>query len=172
MLLVFPFCLWWFFAGEYTFMDLPGGSDGLRTFLLCRRPGFNPWSRKIPWRWLPTPIFLLGEFHGHSSLEGYSLWGCKESDTTEWLTHTHRQEDKEMCKIVPGNSVESVAKVKFRTRWQGSRWMWNTSLSMDTSGIHLQTQTCMQNTSWEWTGVRDQWKRIYRTMQNSAGQRN
>ena len=41
-----------------------------------------------------------------------------------------------MCKIVPGNSVESVAKVKFRTRWQGSRWMWNTSLSMDTSGIH------------------------------------
>ena len=25
--------------------------------------------------------------------------------------------------------------------------MWSTSLSMDTSGIHLQTQKCMQNTS-------------------------
>ena len=28
----------------------------------CRRPGFNPWVRKIPWRmeWKPTTIFLLG----------------------------------------------------------------------------------------------------------------
>ena len=39
-----------------------------------------------------------------------------------------------------------------RTRWRRSRWMWSTSLSMDTSGIHLQTQKHMQNTSWEWTG--------------------
>ena len=39
--------------------------------------------------------------------------------------------------------------------------MWSTSLSTDTSGIHLQTQKCMQNTSWEQTGVPDQRKRIY-----------
>ena len=33
--------------------------------------------RKIPWRreWLPTPVFLPGEFHGQRSLEGYSPWG-------------------------------------------------------------------------------------------------
>ena len=39
------------------------GSD--RNLLQCRRPRFNPWVRKIPWRreWLPTPIFLPGEFH-------------------------------------------------------------------------------------------------------------
>ena len=36
--------------------------------------------------WLPTPIFLPREFHGHRSLAGYSPWGHKESDTTEWLT--------------------------------------------------------------------------------------
>ena len=42
----------------------------------------------------------------------------------------------------------------------------------DTSGIHLQTQKCMQNTSCERTGVPDQWKRIYRTMQNSVGRKN
>ena len=31
----------------------------------CRRLGFNPWVRKIPWRrkWQPTPVFLPGEFH-------------------------------------------------------------------------------------------------------------
>ena len=56
-----------------------------------------------------------------------------------------------------------------RTRWQRSRWTWSTSLSKDTPGIHLQTEMCMQNTSCEWTGVPDQQKRIYRTMQNSVG---
>ena len=30
-----------------------------------------------------TPVFLLGESHGQRSLEGYSSWGHKESDTTE-----------------------------------------------------------------------------------------
>ena len=54
------------------------------------RRGFNPWDGKIPWRtaWQPTLIFSPGKFHGQRSLEGYSLWSCKESDTTEG-THTH-----------------------------------------------------------------------------------
>ena len=48
--------------------------------------GFDPWVRKIPWRrkWQPTPIFLPGEFHGQRSLVGYSPWGRKESDTTDY----------------------------------------------------------------------------------------
>ena len=46
---------------------------------------FDPWVGKISWRreWLPTPEFLPGEFRGQRSLEGYSPWGHKESDTTE-----------------------------------------------------------------------------------------
>ena len=39
--------------------------------------------------------------------------------------------------------------------------MWSTSLSTDTSGIHLQTQKCMHTTSWEHTAAPDRWKRIY-----------
>ena len=35
---------------------------------------------------LPTPVFLPGKSHGQSILEGYSPWGCKESDTTERLS--------------------------------------------------------------------------------------
>ena len=35
---------------------------------------------------LPTPVFLPGEFHGQRRLAGYSPWGCKEWDRTEWLT--------------------------------------------------------------------------------------
>ena len=49
-------------------------------------PRFNSWVGKIPWsrEWLPTPVFLPGEFHGQRSLVGYSLWGREESDTF-WL---------------------------------------------------------------------------------------
>ena len=55
-----------------------------------RRPGFDPWVGKIPWRrkWQPTPVFLPGESHGQRSLVGYSPRGRKESDTTEQL-HFH-----------------------------------------------------------------------------------
>ena len=56
-----------------------------RICLQCKRPGFDPWGGKIPWRreWQPTPVFLPGEFHGQRSLVGYSPQGHKELDTTE-----------------------------------------------------------------------------------------
>ena len=47
---------------------------------------FNTWVGKIPWwrKWLPTPVFLAGESHGQRSLAGYSPWGHKESDMTDY----------------------------------------------------------------------------------------
>ena len=33
---------------------------------------------------LPIPLFWTGEFHGHRSLAGYSPWGHKKSDTTDF----------------------------------------------------------------------------------------
>ena len=42
---------------------------------------FPSWRR----RWLPTAVFLTGEFHGQRSLAGYNPWGPKELDTTEQL---------------------------------------------------------------------------------------
>ena len=58
----------------------------LRIHLQCGRPGLDPWAGKISWRRerLPTPVFWPGEFHVL-----YSPWGCKESDTTEQLSHTY-----------------------------------------------------------------------------------
>ena len=52
-----------------------------------RRPGFNPWVRKTPWKreWLLMPVFLPGQSHGQRSLAGYSPWGHKEADTTDRL---------------------------------------------------------------------------------------
>ena len=49
-----------------------------------KRCGFNPFVGTIPWKraWQPTPVFLLGESHGQSSLLGYSPQGRKEEDMT------------------------------------------------------------------------------------------
>ena len=50
-----------------------------RICLYYKRPRFDPWIRKIPWRrkWLPSSVFLLGEFLGQRSLSGYHPWVSK-----------------------------------------------------------------------------------------------
>ena len=65
----------------------PGGTSGKEPTCQCRRckrHGFDPWVGKIPWRrvWQPTLVFLPGESHGQRSLEGFSLWGTRESHST------------------------------------------------------------------------------------------
>ena len=55
----------------------------------CKRSGFDPSVRKIPWRraWQPRPVFLSGESHGQRSLVGYHPQGCKELDMTQVNQH-------------------------------------------------------------------------------------
>ena len=62
--------------------NLPANSGDIRD--VGSIPGEAEVGR-IPWRraWQPTPVVLPGESHGQRSLVGYSLWGHKESDTTE-----------------------------------------------------------------------------------------
>ena len=51
----------------------------------CKRPEFDPWVKKFPWRrkWQPSPVFLPGEFQGQRSLTGY---GCKVRQN--WVTNS------------------------------------------------------------------------------------
>ena len=69
-------------------MGFPGGTAGKSVCLQCRRPGFDPWVGKIPWRkkWQPTPVFLPGKFHGQSSLVVYNIvHGVAKSQT--WMSN-------------------------------------------------------------------------------------
>ena len=62
--------------GKYWYVNVKqGGFLGdsvVKNHLQCRRlrrPRFNPWVGKIPWRraWQPTPVFLSGESHEQRS---------------------------------------------------------------------------------------------------------
>ena len=77
-------------ATHPSILGLPWWLRWKRICLQCGRPGFDPWVGKIPWRraWQHTPVFLSGESHGQRSLVGYSPWGHRESDMTEWVS-TH-----------------------------------------------------------------------------------
>ena len=59
----------------------------------------------------PLP-FLLGEFHGQRSLEGYSPWGRKELDTTERLTLSLWTSD------FPNSKVINLCYFKLLDLWQ------------------------------------------------------
>ena len=77
----------------------------------------------------------------------------------EWFTRVRMEIVKSLQIITDGEVVEKMepsytvgGNATLRnyirgTRWWRSGWMWNTSLSMDTSGIYLQTQKSLQNTS-------------------------
>ena len=55
-------------------MSFPGGSEVKVSASNARKPGFDPWVGKIPWRRKrqPTPVFLPGKSHGQKSLAGCS----------------------------------------------------------------------------------------------------
>ena len=67
-------------------MSLPRCCNGKESTYQCRRSGFDLWVGKILWsrKWQPTLLFLPRESHGQRSLMGYSPWGYKELDTTDW----------------------------------------------------------------------------------------
>ena len=71
-------------------LGFPGGSDGKESACQCRRPGFDPWIWKMPWRreWQPTSVFLPGEFHEQRSMASCSPRGLKRVGHG-WINNTH-----------------------------------------------------------------------------------
>ena len=71
----------------------PGGSDSKESFYNVGDLGPSPGLGRSPGGGHSNPLqySCLENPHGQRSLVGYSSWGCKESDMTEWLsTVEHR----------------------------------------------------------------------------------
>ena len=68
----------------------------------CRRPGFDPYIGKIPWRmeWQATSVFFPRDSHGQRRLMGYSLWDLKESHYRVTNTFTFTQTTKKFGKCL------------------------------------------------------------------------
>ena len=68
-----------------------GGSDGKESAYNAGDLGSIPGLERSPGGRHGNPLQYSGleNPHGQRSLVGCSMWGCKESDTTEQLTHTH-----------------------------------------------------------------------------------
>ena len=79
-------------TAAYHSRGLPGWLRQYRIHPLFRRPRFDPWVGKIPWRrvWQPTAVFLTGKSHGQKSLAGYNPWCGKEQIRLKQLSmHAH-----------------------------------------------------------------------------------
>ena len=52
-------------------LGFPDSSNSIVSCLQCRKPGFNSWVRKIPWRreWQPTPVSCL-----ENPMDGGAWW--------------------------------------------------------------------------------------------------
>ena len=75
----------------------PGDSD-------TADAGLIPGSGRSPEKeWLPTPVFLTGEFHGQRSLAGHSPCSCKESDMTEQRTLSIHFHDSPQWELLPSS---------------------------------------------------------------------
>ena len=77
-------------------LDFPGGASGKEPTCQCKRhkrPRFEPWVRKTPWRraWQPTPVFLPGESHWQRSLWA-TVQGITKGQTHLKQLSTHAQE--------------------------------------------------------------------------------
>ena len=77
-------------GGFYLCVFVPGRSDGKESACSAGDPGLIPGSGRSPGGQHGNPLqdSCLENLHGQRSLADSSLWGHKESNMTERLTHT------------------------------------------------------------------------------------
>ena len=114
-----------FKAGHLQRVGFPSGTSGKEPTCQCRRhkrPGFDPWVRKMPWRklWQHTSVFLPGEFHGWgawwSTVHGVQRVGFNWNDlvcmTLQSIYLSDSDGKESAC------NAERFSKIPWRRAWQ------------------------------------------------------
>ena len=127
-------------------LGLPWWLSQERIHLQCRRPGFNPWVRNIPWRrkWLPAQVVFPRESHGQKSLLGYSSQGCKVLNMTEWLsmhTRIYKLPTRESLQIYRHIQIESQ-RMKKAISWKKKK---KAGVAILHNKIDFETKTLTRN---------------------------
>ena len=73
---------------QHIYMGFPGGSAGKKSTCNVGDLGLIPGLGRCPGEGKGYQLQYSGleNPHGQRSLAGYSPWGCKQSDRTEWLS--------------------------------------------------------------------------------------
>ena len=69
----------------------------------CRRPGFNSWVRKIPWRrkWLPTLVFFLENPMDRGAWQATAHGIAKSQTQPKWLSmHAHTIQVRALSRVI------------------------------------------------------------------------
>ena len=147
--------LWSGLCDEVTFrlrsedQGLPWWLSGKEPSCQCRRCGFDPWVRKIPWRrkWQPTAVFFPGKSHGQRSLAGYSPWGHKELDTTWWINNNWRPSTSQLLRDHGEGQLEGEQSVRAQVpQWEN--WVKESVPTKATSRCVLTFLTCPHDDVW------------------------
>ena len=123
----------------WTCLGLPWWLRRWRLCLQCRKPSFHFWVGKIPWRrkWQTSQYSCLENPMDRRAWQANSLWGRKESDTTEWLTLFTSCE----LSLFPGVQVNSGIYLVFRglckPGWKQVFYSWNQPETRPVSGCEF-----------------------------------
>ena len=112
------------------FLGFPGGSDGKEFTCNTGNLGSIPVLGRSPGEGNGHSLqySCLENLQGQRSLEGYSSWGHKELDMTEWLRTAQcrvvRSRERESRKVAARGSGQTVMGYYCFTKWkEPSRWM-------------------------------------------------
>ena len=100
---------------------LPWWLSGKESACQCRRCGFNPWVRKIPWKrkWQPTPVFLPRKSCGQKDLGGLQSFRLQKS-TAQQLNNNNNSYvlvKNKRRKNVHRNAKRKVIKFQFQKHY-------------------------------------------------------
>ena len=75
----------WYLCSDYLMAQMIKNSPAMWEICIWSLGWDNPLEKRTATHF----SILAWEFHGYRSLAGYSPWGHKESDITEWLSLSH-----------------------------------------------------------------------------------